>query len=178
MQSIIHSLEDDVEYSESDISDVESSEDESINDDESDFTVSTLHSHHTTPIPTSSTTKHGGELSSILDDEQTPLDENIANEFFEETYKEGEPEEEEESEGEEFEVSDIESDHGSKKSGNGSDDDDYFKGFYSTKDKYKDKDEEEDEEESNQNIPRQKVFVKEPNDPQDLRERMGKKKHN
>ena len=91
MQSIIHSLEDDVEYSESDISDVESSEDEDINDDESDFTVSTLHSHPTTPIPTSSTTKHGGELSSILDDEQTPLDENIVNEFFEETYKEGTP---------------------------------------------------------------------------------------
>ena len=88
--------------------------------------------------------------------------------------EEEEPEEDEE-EGEEFEVSDIESDRGSKKSGNGSDDDDYFKGFYSTKDKYEEEDEEDGE--SNQNIPRQKVFVKEPNDPQDLHQEKKERKY-
>ena len=93
----------------------------------------------------------------------------------EEPEEEDQEEEESEEEGEEFEVSDIESDRGSKKSGNGSDDDDYFKGFYSTKDKYKDKDEEE--EESNKNIPRQKVFVKEPNDPQDLHQEKKERKY-
>ena len=96
----------------------------------------------------------------------------------EEPEEEEEEPEEDEEEGEEFEVSDIESDRGSKKSGNGSDDDDYFKGFYSTKDKYKDKEEEEEDgEESNQNIPRQKVFVKEPNDPQDLHQEKKERKY-